>query len=316
MVGLFGVVQSGRADVEFLWGITGARTASSLYQINSQTGAVLGLVGATGANSLAGLAVQPGTRTLYAANGSDSPFGLFTLNKSTGAATLIGASGKVIPSMTFSSSGVLYGWDQNGAKLVTFNLSTGATTTIGGNLAPSGTGLAFGPTGILYLKKAAELYTISPTTGLKLTGPLTLTGGIAYHNLLVFNSAGTLFTGVRTASGATNLYTVNPVTGATSFAFTVPLKLSGLAFDTAPTPSLAVSGKKKITTTRPTFTLKGTATSLLPLTVSTKGKSTTASNGAWSLKLKLKRGKNIFVISGSDALGQSAAGGRVTVIRK
>jgi hypothetical protein len=305
------------ADVEFLWGVTGARTASSLYQINPKNGAVLSLVGATGANSLAGLAVQPGTRTLYAANGSASPFGLFAINKSTGAASLIGASGKVIPAMTFSSAGVLYAWDQNGAKLVTLNLSTGAATTIGGNLTPSGTGLAFGPTGTLYLKKAAELYTISPTTGLKLTGPLTLAGGIAYHNLLVFNSAGTLFTGVRPTNGTnTNLYTVNPVTGATSFVFTIPLRITGLAFDTAPTPTLTVTGKKKITTTRTTITLKGKATSVLPLKISVKGKTTMAANGAWTLKLKLKRGKNIFTIDGSDALGQSASGGRVTVIRK
>jgi hypothetical protein len=308
--------QSAWADVEFLWGVTGAHGgAASLYQINAQTGAVIQQVGATGANGLAGLAVHPSTRTLYAASGLAAPFGLFTLNKFTGVASLIGSSGKIIPSMTFSSSGTLYGWEQTAGKLVTLSLSTGAATTIGGNLSPSGTGLVFGPTGTLYLKDAAKLYTISPTTGLKLTGPLTLAGGIAYHNLLVFNPAGALYTGVRVSSG-TNLYTANPVTGATSFAFSIPLQVTGLAFDSAPTPSLTVTGKKKITTTRPTITLKGSATSILPLTVSTKGKSTTAVNGAWTLKLKLKRGKNIFTISGSDALGQSASGGRVTVIRK
>jgi hypothetical protein len=317
IIGLFVAAQSGRADVEFLWGITGARTASSLYQIDPKTGTVLTLVGATGANWLAGLAVHPGTRALYAANGSASPYGLFMLNKYTGAASLVGVSGKVIPTMTFSSAGVLYAWDQTSKKLVTLNLSTGTATTIGGNLTPSGTGLAFGPTGTLYLREANlnRLYTISPTTGLKLTGPVPLVAAVNFQNLLLFNSAGTLFTGVRTVSG-TDLYTANPITGATNFAIRIPLQISGLAFDIAPTPTLAVTGKKKITTTRPTITLKGSATSILPLTISTKGKSTTAANGAWTLKLKLKRGKNIFTISGSDALGQSASGGRVTVIRK
>jgi hypothetical protein len=314
--------QSVWADAEFLWGLTGGGLGTSgiLYQVNPANGAVLGVIGNTGLTGMGGLAIQPGSRALFAAQGNVSPKGLYRLDRNTAAATLVGSTGRAISGIVFRASGVLYGWSQLPAKeLVTINTSTGVVTAIGTNInTATNAAIAFTPNGNLYLVRGGNaIYQIDPATGNAIGTLKQIVGAtMSIDNLLASNSAGTLYTGDR-AGGGTQLYTVNPATGVTTSVGTVSgACFSAIAFDTAPSPTLTVTGKKKITSKRTSILLKGTATSMLPLTVSIKGKTTVVANGAWSLKLKLKRGKNIFVIGGSDALGQSAAGGRVTVIRK
>lgn len=310
------------ANKEFIWGVTGAHgSGSALYQIHPTSGKVLGKVGNTGANALAGISIHPATRMLYAANGAAAPTGLFTLDKTTGAATLIGSSGKVVPSMSFDGGGVLYAWDQVGKKLMTLNLSTGAATVLNGDLTPAATGLVFGPDGTLYLKGANNLHTLDKATGLKATGPVTLTppGGIILDNLLVFSTTGVLYSGKRTpaasAVGTTSLYVVNPVTGTVTFSCTVPLAITGMTFDVAAPPVFKVSGKKKITTSKSSVKLKGTGKSLVPLNISTKGASAKVKNGKWQIKAKLKPGKNTFKLLCDDGLGQKKTA-KVVVIRE
>lgn len=313
-------VQSVWADVEFLWATDGVAFGSStLYMINPVNGEILKTVGVTGANTISGLAIQPGTGTLYATQGQTGNRSLFKIDKTTGVATVAGTIGQAISDTAFSSSGVLYAWGASSLKLYTINLAAGTPTQLGNtSLSPiGGVGLTFGANGVLYLTRSNSFITVNSSNGTIASGPVTITGGNVF-NMLTTSSTGVIYAAGRNfQSPPTKIYTLNVSTGALTLVSQISgMALSSIACDTAPTPTLTVTGKKKITTTRPTITLKGSATSTLPLTVSTKGKTTTAVNGAWTLKLKLKRGKNIFTFSGSDALGQSASGGRVTVIRK
>jgi hypothetical protein len=99
--------------------------------------------------------------------------------------------------------------------------------------------------------------------------------------------------------------------------------LDGFTFDTAAPPTFAVAGKTKIKTKKPTVTVRGSAASLLPLTVSVtgrlvKGKAVkvspvAVSGGAWTFKLKLKPGKTVLTLTCTDGMGQSAAPAKVTI---
>jgi len=305
---------SGRADVEFLWAVNGAGPAqpSSLYAINPSNGAVLGLIGACNAVTVSGLSKSPIDGALYATEGANSPHKLLRIDKTTGAATVIGSTGVGIMDTAFASDGTFYGWDASTSKLVTINLSTGAVTTIGSNFSTfRPAGISFTLDGTLVVETNfgtthAETFTVNKTTGNKITGPLNSTV-TQMHNMLSTSASGALYAGSR-VSGGTNLYLVNVATGVTTFVAMVSgLSLDGFTFDTAAPPTFAVKGKKKIATTKASVTLKGTANSLLPLTVSAKGKSAKVTAGSWSLKVKLKKGKNKLTLVCADGMGQSVA---------
>src|SRR5262249_5166366 len=104
---------------------------SNLYTINAVTGAVT-LIGATGIGQTTALAIQPGTETLFAADGITGKF--YSVNATTGAGTLIG-TGSAIKGFAFSAGGSLYGFaDDNSGGLSSVNPATGASTLIGGSL--------------------------------------------------------------------------------------------------------------------------------------------------------------------------------------
>jgi hypothetical protein len=123
-----------------------------------------------------GLAFSP-KDVLYAVINDDGPGGigpdyLYTVNVTSGVATLVGATGLTgVQSLTFSASGILYGWDI-GKGLLTINTGTGAATVV--NPAPGSIpniqGIAFAPDGTLYGAREG-LYTINPaTSGCTLVG--------------------------------------------------------------------------------------------------------------------------------------------------
>ena len=105
--------------------------------------------------------------------------------------------------MTFDGSGTLFAWSEcstsactNSDDLYTINLATGASTFVGeSGLSTSNTGLAFAPSGTLYLKTSNEVYTISPLTGAP-TFLVTL-GTDTIRNALAFSPAGTAYS-IRT----------------------------------------------------------------------------------------------------------------------
>jgi hypothetical protein len=315
------MASSAWADVEFLWAVQGAgqKVPSSLYAINPNNGQVLGLIGSCNAQTVSGLSKNPLNGVLYATQGqSVVPRSLLTINKTTGAATVIGSTTDGIMDTAFASDGTLFGWDASTSKLVKINLTTGALTNVGSNFStfrPAGITFALDGTLVVVTNQGtthAETFTADKTTGNKITGPLN-SPVTQMHNMLATSRTGRLYGGSR-VSGATDLYIVNYISGVMTFVGKVPLSLDGFTFDTAAPPTMAVAGKKKVKTTKSKITLKGTAASLLPLTVSAKGKSAIVAAGSWKLAVKLKKGKNKLTLVCADGMGQSVVT-KVTVTR-
>jgi hypothetical protein len=159
---------------------------------------------------------------LYATtyNGTTSDSALYTLNQSTGAATLVGNMQVSVGDLTSRTNGgpfQLWGIDIGANALWTINPSTGATSnevSITGTQGPI-TSIAFDPvTQTLFGNTTAgfggadQLYEINPTTG-----AATLEGAIGSSNVyaLGFTQSGTLL-GESNATG--NLLSINTSTGA------------------------------------------------------------------------------------------------------
>ena len=172
---------------------------TNLITVNPNTGAgaVVGSMGFAAPS----LAIDPATGAIYAGQGGGSPI-IYTVEKGTGVATLLGDSGlgfAAVGGMDFRSDGTLFaavnvaGDGGTGSDhLATINITTGEAAVIG----PFGT-----CTGVL-----------TPTAG---SGSCTIEGieGIA------FDESGTLWGShsARGAAGAPGLYTINPDTGAATF---------------------------------------------------------------------------------------------------
>ena len=226
-----------------LYGATSA--TGSLYTIDPSTGAVTllhALVGASNANltyGIKGLAVQPGTGTLYGATSPDSPNSgnsLVTINPATGQVTVIGTSGTGYPyaSLAFAPNGTLYGWliGSGGSTIsaATVNLSNGAGTSLGSpqtpSAAPDGGGIAVNASGVIYVAAnghaggicsstqtcSGAFWTINPASGSPTTIG-TLTGGPGSAptiTSLAFSPGGILY-GIEggDGGGSWNLITIS-----------------------------------------------------------------------------------------------------------
>jgi DNA-binding beta-propeller fold protein YncE len=136
-----------------------------------------------------GLEYVPSTDTLYGVSSLNN--GLYEINKTTGAATLIGTSG--LTSFTNlgwnSLTGTMYATNSGTDSLYTMNLATGAMTLVGALSGPTNpNGLAFdAENGILYLvdNSTDSLYNVNMTTGAATLIGSTGTGnllGLAYIN--------------------------------------------------------------------------------------------------------------------------------------
>lgn len=187
-----GLAYDAASDRLFATGAWDASTGTStLFSIDRFTGALaeIGPMG-NGINlTSGGLAVHPLTGVMYAAgtNGFQSS-GLFTVDKSTGAATLVGQAGGQcctapfgfnMNGLGFASNGTLYanGFSLSGgdSSLYTLDLASGAATlvglhgvNVGRNLQYSG--LAFAADGRLlslgsYDAASGALFTLDPLTG-------------------------------------------------------------------------------------------------------------------------------------------------------
>ena len=236
-----------------LHGATGRNAASSLYAINPATGAATqGPVTAPGV-ALTGLAVHPHTGVLYGSTSTNSPASpgnLVTVNKTTGAVTVIGPfglGGDTLADITFDAFGRLFGADSGAGDLYTVNLATGAATLVG--ITPivpfGGFGIAFAPSapgtasGRLFLAPESELgnlYTLNPSTG-EVTSTTALTGGTMNQDTIAalgVHPNGMLY-GIALRDPAlgntARLVTINPTTGAISTLGQSVNSLGALAWD-------------------------------------------------------------------------------------
>ena len=241
---------------EVLYAADGAGgNPSNLYILNPATGAVVSTVGPIGF-AVTGLAIHPTTGILYGSTGRNSatsPHSLITIDKTTGAGTLVGSyvvgSTETMADLTFTSDGTLYGWLEPGSDdLYTINTATGAATLVGNaGISTSGSGLAASSSNVLFFAGDGDdglLRTISRTTGLPTT-VATLDGSADIGiSALAFNSAGTLF-GARipqdSPPAASDLITINTTTGhITSLGASVN-NLDAIVFDGAgPVPTAVV----------------------------------------------------------------------------
>lgn len=169
----------------------------SFYRIDPNTGAgtFIGPTNLSGVNArVRDLAAQPGTGTLFGVAFIPVPNSLVTINKATGALTLIGLLGGADPvrAIAFAPDGTLYG--VGSANLYTINPLNGSVLTTvalsGVDRAPDG--LAVRPSdGLLFLTLGSAgsdaLYRIVPATGVgTLVGPLGLSiGDLAFQQASV-----------------------------------------------------------------------------------------------------------------------------------
>ncbi|MFZ3321820.1 MAG: hypothetical protein WA190_05560 [Usitatibacter sp.] len=135
---------------------------------------------------------------------------LYSINPSTGAATVIGPIGfPQVGAMDLSPSGVLFGMSPG--TLITINRTTGVGTAVG----PTGLGsfqdLAFRSDGTLFGYSQGDIYTINTTTGAAtLIGN---TGGFPDGNAIAFNGP-TLYLGNTNGGAQGSLQSVNTTTAA------------------------------------------------------------------------------------------------------
>lgn len=144
--------------------------ASTLYQIDPADGSVLATIGPTGVSGLTGLAAHPVTGVLYAIStgGNGCTPNLYTLDRDTGGATLVGPLGVPggKPDMTFNAAGVLYTFSTDLGTIGTVDLTTGAMTVIGETgVSPWDIGLTFTLDGTLVMRDGETVYTVNTTTG-------------------------------------------------------------------------------------------------------------------------------------------------------
>ena len=225
----------GQGNTETLYGADGVGgNSSNLYILNPSSGAIISTVGPIG-YAITGLAIHPGTGELYGSTSkkdSKAPSSLVKINKITAAGTVVGpfsaSSLLSMPDITFSTSGVLYGWGDTGDPsvddLYSINLTTGSATRIGeAGLSSHGNGIAYSCSGVLFLAGQGNnglLHTVNLNTGAT-TQVATLNGAPGPSGssvgALAFSSNGTLY-GVIIDNlvnyPSTFLVTINPNTGA------------------------------------------------------------------------------------------------------
>jgi hypothetical protein len=139
-------------------------SGNSVYQIDGATGNFT-TIGGGSTNHLPGLAYNPNTGVLYGTNEAN----LYTVNPSTGVASLVGAHGaQTITGLTFNSAyTVLYSIGYNGT-LYSVNPATGTETAIGAlGITPNTiTDLATNSAGTVYATgTSGNLYTVNTSTG-------------------------------------------------------------------------------------------------------------------------------------------------------
>jgi DNA-binding beta-propeller fold protein YncE len=224
---------------------------ANLYNINTTTGAATN-PRSTGLNSLVGIAFSPSGTTLYGLTGQGAtPGALFTIDRTTGASSLIGSTGLaniVEGDIAFDpTSGFLYGIQATGPALIlrqlfTLNLTNG-TGTIVGNIPSNDPGnnsdlsaMTFDSAGNLFVLDTGLghenlLRVNKATAGIITSTPLSVAlGNVA--GLAFDPDNGMFFAADGGGGGTRNLYTLNTSTGTLTLVGPTgtPDGLAGLTF--------------------------------------------------------------------------------------
>jgi FG-GAP-like repeat/FG-GAP repeat len=218
------------ASAQILYGAESGAN-SPLYIVQPTTGqvAAIGNIGF----GVSALAVHPGTGVLYGVT-AQAAADIFTrslirIDRTTGAGTLIGPIGLGfggVADMAFRADGTLFGWSESTDDLITIDINTGAGTIVGNaNISTRGSGLAFDSSGTLYLagnNANGPLRTVDTATGLT-TVVATLNGSPAPTQPIasmkfrpgtnVIYATNRILLQFQPGGPATNLVTINPVTG-------------------------------------------------------------------------------------------------------
>ncbi len=206
----------GRAVAGILYGASGPPSTSSLYTINTATGAAT-VVGATGLSDVHGLAIHPVSREMY---------GVFTSGTSTQLYRISSAYGDALPVRTiplgniraiaFANDGSLYGGSNTG-RLYRINLTTGDTTYIGTASGIVYAGFSFNPfTGALWasvrppIVNRDKIYKVNTATGA--VTEVGSTGGGNITPDITFDARGILYGIKGTATQIDTLIVIDTTT--------------------------------------------------------------------------------------------------------
>lgn len=226
-------------DDSFVYAISGADgDIGYLYKLNPNTGALIATVGSTGYAYTTGLAINPTNGLLYASAIDYNTYRgvLILLNPTTGAGTFVAIPAQ-LSDITFSPTGVLYGWvgyniDNNLSNyLCTIDLSTGAVTQIGPTDNGCWDGLSFDATGKLYTNNTCynELQQLNPVTG-NIISYVPISGGYPTDVLGFRPSTNKAYT-VLYNYPQFQYTSINTNTGALSILGDSPAYIAGLAFN-------------------------------------------------------------------------------------
>src|ERR1700730_846232 len=259
-----------------------------------------------GAIGLTGLAFSPLNGKLYGITSNSTTGGntvvrsLVTINTTTAVATVIGSLGFANSDISFRSDGTLYGYEAGGStsgprSMTTINLTTGAATRVGtayANTTTFGGGLAFSPSGTLYLSATGvqgSIDTLDPSTGTRTSGTPTTGAPFAtgVFNAMAFSANGTLFA-INQSSGSFDGYlvTINLNSGVvTQVGSLLPGNIDGVAFDPGTSKQFKIISKVGSTATLTIDSLTGCtyqlqrSDTLLPGTFTNIGSSQNGTGG-------------------------------------
>ena len=206
----------GRATAGVLYAASGPPATSSLYTINTNTGAAT-VIGETGLGEIHGTTIHPTTREIY---------GVFTTGVSTSLYRLSAVGGDALPAktllvpnaraVTFANDGSLFAGTNNG-RLYRVNITTGDTTYIGTSTGMIYSGLALNPiTGKIWatvrppLTGRDRVYTINPANG-----DTTYVGSSGGNNItayIAFDARGKLYGLKGTSSQIDTLIVIDTTT--------------------------------------------------------------------------------------------------------
>ena len=229
-----------------LYGTIGAGgTPCTLVQLDPATGSVVQTIGPVG-YAVNGLAFDTSTQVLYASttqNDATCPRGLITINRTTGAGTIVGCgptSGEGPALLTSNSSGQLYSWLESSTDdLISWNKATGVySAPIGDSgLSTGGHTLAFDNSNVLYLLQNDALYTINTATG---ASTLVHTGVASGHHGDFHPTTNRLYV-ISSVDDPRTIRVIDVATGSLASEFAAPDGLHTLAFASASAPPASVA---------------------------------------------------------------------------